>query len=103
MMEWNVYYHNVNKDKIETYNILEHGSFIEDVLNDLNECRHKDDFAEFKRRLQRELRYYFWSKAQWEILLKPWVGSRNKEEVKIDVYDQVMLNFDIFADYVWRN
>lgn len=30
-MEWNVYIHNINQNKIEVYNIFEHGSFIEDL------------------------------------------------------------------------
>lgn len=46
--------------------------------------------------------YWFWSKCEYEIVISPWVG-RNKEEaeVKIDIYDQVMLNFNRFVDYCW--
>lgn len=46
--------------------------------------------------------YWFWSKCEYEIVISPWVG-RNKEEaeVKIDIHDQVMLNFDRFVDYCW--
>lgn len=46
--------------------------------------------------------YWFWSKCEYEIVISPWVG-RNKEEaeVKIDIHDQVMLNFNRFVDYCW--
>lgn len=57
---------------------------------------------EFKEKLRKELMYWFWSKCEYEVVISPWVG-RNKEEaeVKIDIHDQVMLNFDRFVDYCW--
>ena len=47
--------------------------------------------------------YYFWSKAEWEIILSPWCGGRDTKDIKIDVYDQVMNNWDIFVDYVFNS
>jgi len=99
-MKWNVYYYNVNKQKIETYNIFEHGSFVYYIEEAIKEYNDKESFAE---QLKRELRYYFWSKAEWEIIISPWCGNKNPDEIKIDVYDQVMLNWNIFVDYVWEN
>lgn len=43
--------------------------------------------------------YYFWSKTEWEVIVSPWVGKGGDE--KIDVYDQLKLNWDKFVDYVW--
>ena len=99
-MKWNVYIHNINLDKIEKYNIFEHGSFMKDLEKACQECESKDMFAE---KIKSELRYYFWSKCQWEIVISPWVGSSKPCDIKIDVFDQVMMNFDIFVDYVWDN
>ena len=62
-----------------------------------------EDKNSFADKLKRELQYYFWSKAEWEIIISPWLGSSNSERIKIDVYDQVMLNWDVFVDYVWNN
>lgn len=45
------------------------------------------------------MKYYFWSKCEWEIIICPWVGKA--DDIKIDVYDQLMLNWDKFVDYVW--
>ena len=75
-MEWNVYFHDFNRNEI--------------------------DKMEFKEKLRKELMYWFWSKCEYEIVISPWVG-RNKEEaeVKIDIHDQVMLNFNRFVDYCW--
>lgn len=100
-MEWNVYIYNINKRKIEKFNVFEHYSFVKYVKKYLNDCKTKEEFAEH---LESELRFYFWSKAEWEVLVSPWVGGdREKDTVKIDVYNQVMCNFDVFVNYVWNN
>lgn len=138
-MKWNVYYYNINNDKIEVFNIFDHWRFSEDILKRLKKIKDKDAFAEG---LKRDLMYYFWSKAEWEliieitednrILLSPWVGCRNPEEVKIDmtndnsfdwkgfaekhikkqiykneakidVYEQVVHQWGRFVEYCWEN
>ena len=100
-MKWNVYYYNINRRKIEMYNIFEHGGFVGYVKRHLRGCEDKDEFEE---KLHSELHYYFWAKAEWEVIISPWVdGDREKDAVKIDVYSQVMSNWDIFIDYVWNN
>lgn len=97
-MKWNVFYYNINKKKIDTFNIFEHRSFLEYVKK-AKELKTKE---EFKKQLRSELMYYFWAKAEWEVLITPWVGGdREKCAVKIDVYEQVMSNWDVFVDYVF--
>ena len=100
MMEWNVYRHNINRKKMEVYNIFDHSSFREDVEALFRECTEKEEFAE---RLKRILSYYFWCKAEHEIIIAPWVGGDKKKEAeKIDIYSQVMNNFDVFINYCWE-
>ena len=89
----------------------------------------KDIDMEFNERVRRECLYYFWGKCEWEIILTDWpphiiikeVERLNKEvedhvknwgiparsvtpdlEVsrKIDVYDQLQLNWEVFLQYV---
>ena len=74
--------------------------------------------------------YYFWCKCEWETVITSWpphitmkeldrLNTEREKETekynrepyclyvepdiseKIDVYQQVMNNFDIFVDYVW--
>ena len=138
-MNWNVYNYDINRKKIEVVNIFEHRTFTEYVKKAAKKCETKDEFAE---QLKRELRYYFWSKSQYELIievtednhifLNPWVGCRNPEEVridvtddtdfdwrsfaeehinrqmyynkaKIDVYDQVIMNWGKFVEFCWDN
>lgn len=95
---WNVYIFNINRQKMEVYNIFDHASFCYNVEAALAFCDIKEDFAE---KLANNLLYYFWAKAEWEIVIKPWVGGREGVENKIDVYSQVKNNWDIFLDYCW--
>lgn len=95
-MTWNVFYHNRNTDKIEPFNIFRHGRFREDVTNALNHYKDKDSFDDS---IRASLFYYFCSKVEYEVLIKAWVGG--DAEIKIDIYEQVMMNWDRFIDYVW--
>lgn len=96
---WNVYYEDFNKRQIVSYNVFEHYRFRNEVVETFE--RNEKDFENFKKEIERSLMYYFWSKCEWEIILAPWVSAKTPE-VKIDVYDQVMLNFDIFVEYIWN-
>lgn len=100
MLTWNVYYGNFNAKKIETFNIFKHTYFLNDCVHNLKHNKDKDSFA---KQLKRDLMYYFWSKCEWEIILSDWPPSDTFCKEKIDVFDQVMLNWDIFVDYIWNN
>ena len=75
-MEWYVYYYDINHGNIVTYNIFDHGSFKEDfnkLISDYNITK-----EEFANKLDIMLRYYFWSKAQWETFLKEIVRLKRR-------------------------
>ena len=97
-MEWYVYRHDVNRQKMVDFNIFNHGGFIKDVKDALEEYDNKEEFAV---RLERLLSYYFHYKSEWEIIISPWVGGRDTKDTKIDAYHQVMNNWNVFIDYVW--
>lgn len=128
-LKWNVFYHNINNNKIEVINIFNHWKFSEDVEKSLKKIKDKNEFAEA---LKKDLLYYFWRKSEYEVIISsfptyitieeldrlnkdrdscrekydrdPKVISANlKIESKIDIYTQVMNNFDIFLDYVWNS
>lgn len=128
-MKWNVLYHNVNSQKIEEYNIFKHSSFVKDVKKLSNQDLTKEDYAE---KLRHIVRYYFWSKCEMETVITSWPPYIDGAELdrlstgyedynqkyghypykidirldvgrKIDIYQQVMLNFDVFCDYVWKH
>lgn len=100
MPTWNVIVHNINADRIETYNVFEHGGLRRDIAE---LAKKRKTQAEFAEELRRSLCYWFWSKCEWEVLVSPWCGSRNVKPLKIDVYWQVMNNWDLFLAYAWAN
>lgn len=99
-----------------------------DKLEKTEESQKKIE-AEFNERVRRECLYYFWGKCEWEVVLTSWppyitveeIDRLNKEvedhvknwesparvvspnldiDMKIDVYDQLQLNWNIFLQYV---
>lgn len=44
----------------------------------------------------------YWSKCEWEIILSPWPPRDGEQDIKVDVYDQIKINWDHFVDYVWN-
>ena len=125
-LEWNVFRYDFNARKIETYNVFNHGSFYNDVMKIPR--KNKLEFAE---KLRREAQYYFWSKCEMEIVVTSWPPYIDEEEYnrltkernehiakrgdtprvlnvcttvgsKIDIYEQLMLNWDMFVEYTWN-
>ena len=91
-MEWNVFYYDINRRKISTFNIFDHCSFLEYTKKAIRKYKTKEKFAE---QLKTELMYFFWSKAEYELIIEikdnrifllPWCGCRNPEEVKIEIF-----------------
>lgn len=98
-LSWYVYRQDANSGKIEPWDIFGHWRFRQDIIELLKRLDENTDRADFAKDVKSNLMYYFWSKAEYEIILKNWIGKNC--EIKIDVYDQVMLNFDKFIDYLW--
>lgn len=128
---WLVMNYNCNANKIEPYDVLKYR--IKWMKKLKKACK---DIGEFTERLNNEMLWQYWSRAEYELILekcdnelwlKPWVGSRNPEEVKInvteeafwqefakqhnswwdneakiDIYDQLMFQWPKFVDYCWN-
>ena len=104
MLTWNVYIEDINKRCIEVHNIFNHSRFVDDLKKARN--KFKDDKEGFTEQLRRELMYYYWSKCEWEVIITSWPPPRPDSEfddMKIDVYDQILLNWRVFVDYVWEH
>ncbi len=91
MKKFNVIIENVNSREFIPYDIIPY----------LERCYYekKDKpvtFEEFKTFIERNSMYQWWSRCEYEIILKGWPNGGN--EKKIDVYQQVMMNIDIIAE-----
>ena len=94
--EWYVYHANLNHGTIEIFNIFDHDFF----------CKGCDEAYEkfgkikvkFAEEVKHELMYFYWSKVEWEVEIKDLFYDKSR---KIDVYEQIMLNWRVFIDYLW--
>ena len=98
-LEWYVWVGNFNKKQIERYNVFNHFRFYEDLQKHYRKIKDRDQFLEAVRK---DLMYYYWSKAEWEVVIRRWI-QKDEGEIKIDVYEQVMMNWDRFSEYLWEN
>ena len=94
-LEWYVYVYNVNLRSIEKYNIFNHRKFKKDIIEILSKD-YKDNI--FETEVKSTLMYYYWSKCEWETEIGSWIDKERK--VKIDVYEQVLINWDHFIKYL---
>ena len=105
MLCWNVYYEQYCPNRgIGVANIFDHPGFYDDCKKFAR--KYKDDREKFIDEVRRSLMYFYWSKCEWEIVITGWPPPREGsgfKEIKVDVYDQVKLNWDIFCDYIWNN
>ena len=109
-MEWNVYYFDCNKQEIMKYNVFKHSYVTKEIKEHIKTCTTKYDLID---RVTSILRYYFWSKAEWELilsktednklLLTPWCGCCNPEKVTIDVTNDNLLDWNEFLKVQTNN
>lgn len=96
-LSWLVMHFDVNAQTIRTYNILK---YREEYIKKLKKkCQTKKEFAE---RLKGEMMRSYWSKCEWELIIKideegrvwliPWAGAHDPDSVRVDVTD--IPNFD---------
>lgn len=125
---WNVYNYGFGDHNLRVFNVFDHRAFMLDVEKILKADLSKEEFAE---NLRREVQYYYWSKCEWECVITdthPHIEQRELDRIlddcyrkrtkdsqhcrcthvnlsdadKIDVYDQLRLNWDEFVEYVWE-
>lgn len=100
LLEWNVYWEDFNKNQIIVRNVFNLSSSFNTYLKEnFKKNNLKEDFC---KQLERDLQYCYWSKCEYEIIISSWL-SKDDCEIKIDVYDQIMINWDKFCNYVWEN
>lgn len=127
-LSWKVY--RENQGRIEPYDIFESGYWEHEAIAIKEETNSRKEWEEkFHLRLMSQ----YWSRCEYELLLVEWPAGipvsaidEMRQEVedyekryghkpyrisaplpksteKIDIYDQLMLNKEVFFDYVWKN
>ena len=119
-LTWNAYIEDRNSNTIKVFNIFNSFRFISDVIKANN--KYKNDF-EFLQEVRSSLMYAFGSKSEYEVIITSWPPYISKEEFerltkedikyrtwlnlsmgeKIDIYNQVMINWEAFKLYLLTN
>lgn len=82
-----------NSDNIEYYDIM---PFLIDSYKKIKKNKPKT-FDEIKEFIINESRYRFWSRCEYEVIITGW--PKQKREVKIDIFDQIMKNIDVITTH----
>lgn len=109
--EWFVLNYNMNKKTIEPFNVLRNS---EKIIKNLK--KKSDNFGEFAKQLNSEMMYHFWSRAEYELLLRktdqglflcPWVVSSSNDlviPVPVDSdFDWYVFANQMFSKYISRD
>lgn len=103
IMEWNVLWDDPNAHKIVVRNVFKLSVRFNEELDRLRNMVFKS-FDDFSTELRHSVMYCYWGKCEYEITVCPYpYNEKYDEERKIDVYDQLRLNWDLFATYVYDN
>ncbi len=88
MLCWNVYYGDFNARDIKLMNIFNHWSFWEACVN--AKKKYGKDKEKFAEEVKSWLRYLFWAKCEWEIILDHWPdGEWSNLRTSMSVSDMV--------------
>ena len=98
---WNVYIGDFNARKIVVHNVFEHWGFLDDCKKAAR--KYAKDREAFEKEVRSSLRCWYWSKCEWEITLHHWPPHESFRSRKVDVAEQVELNWPQFADYIWSH
>lgn len=100
MLVWYVFREDVNRKKIYEFNVFNHSHFIDDCKEVFK--KFKGDRETIEKEIQRWLRYYYWCKCEHEIVITGFPPT-DKIRRKVDIYTQILMNWDRFFEYLWNN
>lgn len=99
-LQWFVFRDNCNSKKLEVFNIFDHGRFFDDIKDAMyNFIMNNFSKNEFITKVDRMILYYFGFKVEYEIIISQVIGENYYE--KIDIRNQIHLNWDRFIDYLF--
>ena len=129
MLSYKVFYENFNKKEIVNYDIFKSGHW-EKVACELKEVF--PNRKEWEKHFRTRLMSQYWSRSEYEFIATSWPPYITTDKVdemkreikehtekwgnppyrinpplivarKIDIFEQIDMNWKVFADYVWRN
>ena len=100
---WNVYIEDYNRREIKVFNVFNHYTFFENCKKEFRRYSRHKDIEKLEHEIKGWAMYCFWSKCEYEIVLTSWPEKKDFKDMKIDIYDQLNLNWDSFFKYVMEH
>ena len=115
--KFNVLTWDFNRDKLEHYDVLPYfrgvyndrkkkmkGKRIQKILAENPDMKKyyavPETLEEMKEFVINEGRYMFWARCEWEMICHGWPVQKN--DYKIDVYEQIEMNIDVIVEILWN-
>ena len=93
---FNVLRWDFNGDRLVHYDVL---PFLRRCLEERKK-RLPCTWEELKEVVKVESQYQFWGRCEYEMLLTGWPVGKN--DYKLDVHEQIMMNIDTVTDILWE-
>ena len=95
---YNVWIWDFNHDALESYDVVPR--FVESIRQYIKPKSLPKTKEALDKILESDARYSFWSKCEYEMIIHGWPEQNNDQ--KVDVYQQLKLNWPIFLDFFWE-
>lgn len=100
-LEWNVFLYDGcrNNGMPRKFNIFNNTSFSKRI----NELFATPELTreEIEKEVEVAARWQFWSRCEYEFILLSWPTGPKEAGYKMDVFEQLKMNWDRFIDYIW--
>lgn len=130
---WNIFVNDFNQKRIVVENIFNYNWIVtNDIISIYKDYKKNGmDFDTFSEKVKRAIMHEYWSRSEYETVVTSWPPHILNDEldriikvrdesirdyghfycesvrldvgVKIDVYTQIMLNWEHFINYLWDN
>lgn len=95
---FNVIVYNVNTRTFEPYDIM---PYLINSYRRLKKDKRPSSVLDFKEFVDKECKYQFWSRCEYEFIMSDFPSEGTK--VKVDVYEQAMMNLDLVVEILMQN
>lgn len=69
----------------------------QDKLEDGDYWKYPETKEEIRKWVEREIKYQYWARCEYEIILSSWPPRTEEKGKKIDIYEQCMMNIDLIV------
>lgn len=97
VIEWDI-----NQDTIKHFDVLPYfrRAYEKRVTEKSDYFKVPKTIEDFKKFIEDESMYQFWARCEYEMVIHGWPVEKN--DYKIDVHEQIMMNIDIITDILCK-